>query len=279
MSMQKKHGKIRKGGQKQRRPDHNKPGKGKSAGQATSLPPAKGEGYWLYGNHPIQAALENPDRHIGLIAATKNQAENYANLAAAREIEVKIVDRATLDQHFPEGTVHQGIAALTQPLDEVFLEDLLFTLPDRATVVVLDQVTDPHNVGAILRTAAVFGADAVIMQDRHAPPESAVLAKSASGALEATALVRVANLARALEQLKEANFWCAGLAGESETALPDFTRPDRSAIVMGAEGSGLRRLTRDHCDILLRIPMAENAVGSLNVSNAAAVVLYALATG
>lgn len=271
MSTQKKHGKIRKGGGKPRRPDH-----GKGPAHSSALPPAKGDGYWLYGNHPVEAALANGERRIKLLACTKAQAETYGPAAAARDLEIKVVDRNSLDLLFPEGTVHQGVAALTQPLEETFLEDLLFTLPERATLVVLDQVTDPHNVGAILRTAAVFGADAVVMQDRNAPPETAVLAKSASGALETTPIIRVPNLARALEQLKEADFWCAGLAGESDTDLPGFTRPDHLAIVMGAEGSGLRRLTRDHCDVLLRIPMAENAVGSLNVSNAAAVVLYAL---
>lgn len=271
MSMQKKHGKIRKGGNKPRRPDHVKAG-----APGPALPPAKGGQYWLYGNHPVQAALANDSRRFRMLACTKTQADAYGATAERHGIEIKLVDRASLDQLFPEGTVHQGIAALVQPLEETFLEDLLFSLPDHATYVVLDQVTDPHNVGAILRTAAVFGADAVIMQDRHAPPESAVLAKSASGALETTPLVRVPNLARALEHMKDAGFWCAGLAGESETDLPDFKRPDRAAIVMGAEGSGLRRLTRDHCDVLLRIPMAENAVGSLNVSNAAAIVLYAL---
>lgn len=270
--MQKKHSKIRKGGQKARRPEN------RAQGPSTTLPPARGEAYWLYGNHPVQAALANPDRAIQLLACTKGQSETYQGQAKARNIELKTVDRPAIDQLFPEGAVHQGVAALVQPLEETFLEDLLFSLDQdkAATVVVLDQVTDPHNVGAILRTAAVFGADAVIVQDRHAPPESAVLAKSASGAVETTPLVRVPNLARALEQIKEAGFWCAGLAGEAEQELTTFNRTERVAVVMGAEGSGLRRLTRDHCDILLRIPMADNAVGSLNVSNAAAVVLYAV---
>ena len=122
--------------------------------------------------------------------------------------------------------------------------------------------------------AAVFGADAVILPDRNAPPETAVLAKSASGALESVPLIRIGNLARTLGQTSEKGYWSVGLAGEGDVDLPDLKLPDRIVIVMGAEGSGLRRLTREHCDHLVRIPMAENAVGSLNVSNAAAIVLY-----
>ena len=141
-------------------------------------------------------------------------------------------------------------------------------------LLVLDQVTDPHNMGAILRSAAAFGAIGIVTQDRHSPPESGVVAKAASGALERMPWVRVVNLARALEEIAEAGFWRIGLTGDAETDLKDALGPDRIALVLGAEGAGLRHNTREHCDAVARLPITD-AVESLNVSNAAAVALYA----
>jgi 23S rRNA (guanosine2251-2'-O)-methyltransferase len=173
-----------------------------------------------------------------------------------------------------------------EPLPEAGLEDVLAALPpdtaDRL-VIALDQVTDPHNVGAVLRSAAAFGAEAVIVTERHAPGETAALAKAAVGALDSVPLVRVVNLARALRRLQEEGFVCLGLAGDAAATLDAAPRSGRRALVLGAEGQGLRRLTRDVCDGLVRIPMAEASaaaraagIDSLNVSNAAAVALYAL---
>jgi 23S rRNA (guanosine2251-2'-O)-methyltransferase len=174
----------------------------------------------------------------------------------------------------PHDAPHQGIVIEVEPLDEAWLDDILADAPDRAVLLVLDQVTDPHNVGAILRSAAAFGAIGIITQDRHSPPESGALAKAASGALERVPWVRVVNLARALEQIGEAGFWRIGLAGEAGADLKDALGPPRVALVLGAEGPGMRQNTREHCDAVARLPISDS-IESLNVSNAAAVALYA----
>ena len=179
----------------------------------------------------------------------------------------------------PPGAVHQGIALLARPLDDPGLEEAMdramarFEQSEPACIVVLDQVTDPQNVGAIIRTAAAFGAAAVVMQDRHAPPVTGALAKAASGGLESVALVRETNLSRSIEALKARGFWCIGLAGAVETSLARARVAGPTALVLGAEGSGLRRLVAEACDTLAHIPQSD-AVESLNVSNAAAVALY-----
>jgi 23S rRNA (guanosine2251-2'-O)-methyltransferase len=235
---------------------------------------------WLYGDHAVAAALANPQRRcLRLVASDANAAAALLAAAPAAACpSVDTLDRAELDALLPPGAVHQGLALLVAPLPERSVADICAAAAGdpAARIVVLDQVTDPQNVGAVLRSAAAFGACAVIVQDRHAPPVTGVLARAASGALEHVALVRAVNLNRALGELKDAGFWTIGLDGAAPRAL-DAVRPDgRCALVLGAEGAGLRRLTREACDALARIPIA-GTVESLNVSNAAAVALYELA--
>ena len=191
-----------------------------------------------------------------------------------KNLAVTLADVADLGRLVPHDAPHQGVVIEVEPLEDAWLDDLLNEAAEKAVVLVLDQVTDPHNVGAILRSAAAFGAVGIVTQDRHSPPESGVIAKAASGALERMPWVRVVNLARALEEIGEAGFWRIGLAGDAEMELKDALGPARVALVLGAEGAGLRPNTREHCDSLARLPISD-VVESLNVSNATAVALYA----
>jgi len=225
----------------------------------------------FWGKHAVAAALDNPDRKVLRAWATRDA---VAFMNFPRDVAVTMADVADLGRLVPNDAPHQGVVIEVEPLEEVWLDDILTSAAERAVVLVLDQVTDPHNVGAILRSAAAFGVAGIVTQDRHSPPESGVVAKSASGALERVPWARVVNLARALEEIGEAGFWRIGLAGDVETTLAEALGPQRVALVLGAEGPGLRPNTRDHCDALARLPISD-AVESLNVSNAAAVALYA----
>jgi len=225
----------------------------------------------FWGKHAVAAALDNPDRKVLKAWATR-EAANFMQFPP--EMTVVMAEAPDLGRMVPHDAPHQGVVIEVEPLEEIWLADVLGEAPEKAVLLVLDQVTDPHNVGAILRSAAAFGAIAIVTQDRHAPPESGALAKAASGALERIPWVRVVNLARALEEIAEAGFWRIGLAGEAKTELKDALGPPRVALVLGAEGPGMRSNTREHCDALAKLPIS-SAVESLNVSNAAAVALYA----
>jgi 23S rRNA (guanosine2251-2'-O)-methyltransferase len=225
----------------------------------------------FWGKHAVAAALDNPDRKV-LKAWSTAEAAAFMNFP--KELPVVRAEAPDLGRMVPHDAPHQGVVIEVEPLEDLWLADLLAEASDHAVLLVLDQVTDPHNVGAILRSAAAFGALGIVTQDRHAPPESGALAKAASGALERVPWVRVVNLARALEEIAEAGFWRIGLAGEATTDLKDALGPSRVALVLGAEGPGMRSNTREHCDALARLPISD-AVESLNVSNAAAVALYA----
>lgn len=229
----------------------------------------------LWGRHPVEAALKNPERQHRKLWATREAIEGLdGELPPGFPIEY--ADVADLGRLVAKDAPHQGLVLECSALEDVFLDEVALGEPARP-IVVLDQVTDPHNVGAILRSAAAFNAAAIITQDRHAPPESGTLAKSASGALETVPWVRVVNLARALEELAEAGYWRIGLAGEAEATLTDVMATGPLAIVLGAEGEGLRQNIAAHCDALARLPIS-SAIESLNVSNAAAIALYAAAT-
>jgi 23S rRNA (guanosine2251-2'-O)-methyltransferase len=225
----------------------------------------------LWGRHAVAAALDNPERKILKAWATR---EGAAFMQFPKDVPVTLADVADLGRLVPHDAPHQGVVIEVEPLDEPWLDGILHEAPEKAVLLVLDQVTDPHNVGAILRSSAAFGAIAIVTQDRHSPPESGVVAKAASGALERMPWVRVVNLARALEEIAEAGFWRIGLTGDAQTDLKSALGPQRVALVLGAEGAGLRQNTREHCDALARLPITD-AIESLNVSNAAAVALYA----
>lgn len=233
----------------------------------------------LYGLHPVAQAWQNPVRTIHRLSATPAGLEalqpalaRAASLGLARPDAV-VLDRAGLEALLPPGAVHQGVALDCAPLPTPSLEQLLPRLSERACLLVLDQVTDPHNAGAILRSAAAFSAEAVLVPDRHAPEVTGALAKSAAGAVELVPMVRVANLVRALAQLKTAGFWIVGLTEQAQQSLAEGIAFDRLAFVLGAEGAGLRRLTAEHCDLLVSLPTG-GPLASLNVSNAAAIALY-----
>ncbi len=245
-----------------------------------------GSAPWIYGIHAATAAIANPARTIHhILVAGEAVGEVTALIDTARATHggqvpsITVVAKDELEKPLPRGAVHQGVAAQVSELDPVDIEDILRAIENRpsARIVVLDQVTDPHNIGAILRSAAAFSVAAVVLPERHAPGASAVMAKTASGALERVPLVRVVNLARCLDRLKAANIWCVGLAGDAPQGLTQADLTGRIALVLGNEGEGLRRLTRERCDLLVRIPMANDGVESLNVSNAAAIALYELA--
>jgi 23S rRNA (guanosine2251-2'-O)-methyltransferase len=227
----------------------------------------------FWGRHAVSAALANPERAVVRLWLTREAA---AAFEVPSTVPVTFADVADLGRLVPRDAPHQGVVADVERLEDLLLADLLDMAEDGRPLLVLDQVTDPHNVGAILRSAAAFGALGLVTQDRHAPPESGALAKAASGALETLPWVRVVNLARALEDMAGAGFWRIGLTGEAETTLADALGPKRIALVLGAEGEGMRANTEAHCDALARLPIT--GIESLNVSNAAAIALYAAAT-
>lgn len=288
MSRHDRHQKSAEHGRKQRpdglksgpRPDKSRHERGESREDTTSRGGESRQSrqeVWLYGHHAVAAALANPARKvlrlIGTTEALSKLAEDR-NILKESMAKARVCSRRDVDAAVGEDAVHQGIAILVRPLEHDIVDVLEAAgTKDNACIMVLDQVTDPHNVGAILRSAAAFGASAVIAPDRHAPDENGAMAKSASGALDKIAYVKATNLVRALEQVKEHQFWLVGLDADASQNLGQLKLGGKIALVLGAEGEGLRRLVRETCDHIARLPMAGD-MESLNVSNAAAVALY-----
>jgi 23S rRNA (guanosine2251-2'-O)-methyltransferase len=224
---------------------------------------------WLYGIHPVAAALANPRRTVRRLLVTRNAAQRLAEEGIALPAAAAETTPRELDRLVGAEAVHQGVAAEVAPLPPVALQDVAAA----RLLVVLDQVTDPHNVGAILRSAAALGAGGLVTTGRHAPHETGVLAKAASGALEHVPIVEAGNLAQALRTLGDLGFFRIGLDSEGDGPLESVLGAERVALVLGAEGKGLRRLTRQTCDAVARLDMP-GPIKSLNVSNAAALALY-----
>jgi 23S rRNA (guanosine2251-2'-O)-methyltransferase len=222
----------------------------------------------IYGFHSVEAALKASRRKLIRLYATPAAAARLAEATAARGVETVVLTNEEIALRAPRQAVHQGVLLEARPLEPIDLSEL----PDRGVIVVLDQVTDPHNVGAILRTGAAFAIDALVTTERHSPEFSGALAKSASGGLEHVPICSVVNLARALQELGDRGYWRVGLDSEGPQSLENAQLSRPLALVLGAEGKGLRRLTRENCDVLARLDMP-GQIKSLNVSNACAVAL------
>ena len=239
-------------------------------GGAGTPPPRPADTVWLYGIHTVKAAISNPAREILRLLVTKNALSRLELDTGTLGFPVEIVLPSEIDRLLGPDAIHQGTLLEARPLPVRKLDSLV----DSPLLLVLDQVTDPHNVGAILRSAVAFGAGAVITTERHSPTESGVMAKSASGALEMIPYIQITNLAEAIEELHRLGFQTIGLDSEGPEPLEDTFEGARVALVLGAEGKGLRQKTRATCKALARLDMP-GAIKSLNVSNAAAIALYA----
>lgn len=229
---------------------------------------------YFFGRHACSAALANPMRKIKRVLVTANARKEMDEKMFAGHKNVSLVDASKIEALLGKDAVHQGIVVECDSLARPSLQEWLAE-NIKKPVLLLDQVSDPHNVGAILRSAAAFDAGCVVVTDRNAPAESGVVAKAASGALEIMPLIAVGNLVQAIELLKKHEYWIAGLDGEAKQTVGEAKLSNQTALVLGAEGKGLRRLTAEHCDYLVKLPMSDK-MESLNVSNAAAVALYEL---
>ncbi len=253
-------------------------GGGNRGGGGNGSPPRNplstpSETYFLFGRHAVMAALANPQRAIKRLIATPNAAENLESLPNG--LQPQIMNAQDISQLLPRDAIHQGLALEVKPLDEPKLADCVAS---GRPVVILDQVTDPHNVGAILRSCAAFDAACLILTKHNAPEESGTMAKISSGALETVPMLHVPNLVQVMGELKEMGYWCAGLDGTAEQTLRQANLSSKTVLIMGAEGTGLRRLTAENCDLLVKLPMSAQ-MESLNVSNACAIALYELFAG
>ena len=262
------------------------PGKSRKEGAGADEPSVHAHKNWVFGRHAGLAAIANPERKIlrivisnqGVDDGLMDEIKNAALQSDTTRPTPEQKDRGALDEIFGWGAVHQGLAVQVASLEQPELEDILDLAQGQqsACIVVLDQATDPRNIGAVMRSAAAFGAMGLVVQDRHAPEMTATMAKAASGAAERLPLIRVTNISRAIDDMKRAEFWAIGLDGSATEVLQAGVMKGRVAIVLGAEGSGLRRLVAETCDHLVKIPISGD-VESLNLSNAAAIALYSFA--
>lgn len=259
------------------RPQKNRGGASHNGGENKLQRPS------LFGFHAVSEAFLNEDRSVEALYITDQAGAGFEDIlieAKSRGLNrpsPKTIDKNALDKLCPAGAVHQGVGLVCSGLPEYSVQDLIIrsSQQERSCILMLDQVTDPHNVGAILRSACAFGASGAIMQSRHAPMLDGILAKTACGAIEHVPVAYETNLSRAIEELQKNGFFAIGLDERGEVELPDFTPPEKTVLVLGAEGPGLRRLIKENCDQLLRLPMA-GTMPSINVSNAAAVALYGI---
>lgn len=229
----------------------------------------------IYGRHAVMSALANPQRKILKVFCLRENLNEIKGKIADNKIVV--AERRELDKMLPADAVHQGFAAISEMLAGISIEEIcsLAAEEENCRLLVLDQVTDPQNIGAIIRSCAAFGSMALVVQDKNSPQESGAMLKAAAGTFENMPVCRVTNLSRALDQLKKSGFWVVGMDGYAKTNIDKLDKGGRLAVVMGSEGKGMRRLIEESCDITVRLPIAEN-VESLNVSTAAAIVLYEL---
>ncbi|MDN5247591.1 MAG: 23S rRNA (guanosine(2251)-2'-O)-methyltransferase RlmB [Wolbachia endosymbiont of Tyrophagus putrescentiae] len=233
------------------------------------------ENFWIYGKHTCISALKNKNRKcIELLVVEKQDTDEIMQYAKSRNIKVKAVESKVFNSIFPQGVNHQSVALKVVPIaNYLSVEDVAQNSAESSTIVILDQVTDTHNIGSILRTSACFNVDAVVLPYDNSPYENASIAKAACGSLDVVPLIYVVNIVNTIKILKSFNYWCYGFdcnSGEDIHILPK-----KRVVIFGSEDKGLRRLVKENCDQLLRIPISNN-INSLNVSNAAAIALYAI---
>ena len=229
----------------------------------------------IYGKHAVMAALENPKRKISKVVCAKENVDAIKPLSGNKKL--MVVERREFEKLLPQDAVAQGVAAWAEPLKNVDIEEICSKVANKpdCRLLILDQVTDPQNIGAIIRSCAAFGAEAVVVQDKNSPQESGAMLKAAAGTFEYMPVCRVTNISRAIEKLKDAGFWIVGMDGYAKDEIASLDKRGKIAVIMGSEGKGMRRLVEESCDILLRLPISPQ-VESLNVSTAAAIVLYEL---
>lgn len=242
---------------------------------------ANNKSYWLIGKHGVLAAIKNPNRKIERIIVDEKFRNDYKNLLGSKVEKIQYLKTQEFEQIIRDSNrdriPHQGIAALVHELEgldfKMFISEI--KKEQKCIIVALDQVTDPHNFGAILRSAAAFGVKYIMLPKNNSVKENSTVAKTACGALDIVQLVYVTNLSQALMDLSEINCWILGLDGSAKENVDYADRYDKKVLVLGSEGEGMRRLTQEVCDLMLKIPISEE-MESLNVSNAAAVALYAI---